>query len=553
MLKKLRGKTKAELATLPDNPQLITISMKAGRKQQRRQDHQLPHDVLIVIFEEACRQTSPLDNNSDRSWVYRYIDLPSSPNHDRCFVTLMRLTQICYYWREVAVGTALLWNRINLPCRDAKLLELHIERSRNTSLDVSVHYFQDENLNAEFDAFLLQHMHRIRRLYIDICHRITLILPECNAPYLTGLYVKAHVWPLHSTPVQILTHTPNLRKISFRSVKPTIPSSNLSSITHLYLTNPFTTSEDTYIQYPKLMDMLSHCQALVEMDVDFNSHEATPLDVTYRIDFPNLQFLRLRNLTHHPSYYPLSHFKAHVLRALYIYNKINTFPPASVLLPTSLVDLASLNVQAARITHRGGQSPLSFRLYSDLGFVNEVFMCVQGTPSEILRHFFLEVIRSHGLTSIESLHIKFYQGDGYSTLEHDLDFHYVKSLPNIRSIHIEGIRFTDSNSLGSQFFKTITSSGTQSQGRQHDTLFLPKLEKLTVTHKTSDRIFPTVTPAVKKTVLACDDLVHFLRYRVQHKSALKELYIHWKAVEDGWSSWKTQEIASFVGTLQFFD
>lgn len=110
----------------------------------RIRPHNLPPEVLIVVFEDAISQV-----------------VNDMPTPRRCFVTLMRLTQVCSYWRKVAISAPSLRNQ---------LLDLHIRRSQNTGLDICIHYSADEALDLQFDAFLSEYMHRARSVYLRPYH-----------------------------------------------------------------------------------------------------------------------------------------------------------------------------------------------------------------------------------------------------------------------------------------------------------------------------------------------------------------------------------------------
>lgn len=491
----------------------------------RIRPHNLPPEVLIVVFDDAISQV--------------VIDMPTPR---RCFVTLMRLTQVCSYWRKVAISAPSLWNRINLPSRDAQLLDLHIRRSQNIGLDISIHYSADEVLDLQFDAFLSEYIHRARSVYLRPYNPRTLVLPSGLSNTLINLTVDSRPdWRINRSPapsnLRMLTQTPSLRRISLYSVKPgwIIPSI-LASLTHLVLTD---LSDPHNVDLPHLLNILSQSPNLIELRTTYAMPSLSSSVFTRtgeRIFCANLRRLHLQLSRCHPSQYPLFHLEAPALRELNMYSCVTQLPPISDVLPITLIDLNALDVQAARVTHQNLRSTL-FQLYSDANFESEVFTYAHKVGAFI--DLFHGIIRTHRLHSITSLLIH-YESVSDATRE----FQYLTSLRNIRSIHFECSEHAGANSLGYDFFPAVID-----MQRQNESSILPMLEKLT---------FSVASPHCGHNIfmvkiLATDRLLTFLRARANYGKVLKELVIHWTVVRGKLDPWISTELSSLVGTFRFID
>lgn len=128
-------------------------------------------------------------------------------------------------------------------------------------------------------------------------------------------------------------------------------------------------------------------------------------------------------------------------------------------------------------------------------------------------------------------------------------FQYLTTLKNIRSIQIEGLEYAKAESLGSDFFSAVIDM------QQRDISILPMLEKLTfrVIAVPSVRLVTASSYRPRAAILSFDKLMDFLSARAKHGNALKELVIHWKAVQYELDPRDTRELASLVGDLRFFE
>lgn len=89
-------------------------------KKPRCPINDLPPEILILIFEEYCN-TWGLTNN---------VLLPE-----------LRLTQVCQYWRSIAINLSSLWTRIVAsPLTPSHVIPTYLERSRALPLDVDIDF-----------------------------------------------------------------------------------------------------------------------------------------------------------------------------------------------------------------------------------------------------------------------------------------------------------------------------------------------------------------------------------------------------------------------------
>ncbi|KAF8307953.1 hypothetical protein DL93DRAFT_2100997 [Clavulina sp. PMI_390] len=132
-------------------PQLTEMSVQ--EKPPCDLPFELWSSIFLILHQETCRGASK----------------PTSLR------TLLSVTAVSRYWREVALHTAQLWNSINIAIPPADipfttLLELtraHLERSRDALLDIDfiAHYPLEQGL--ELWNLLLPHLYRCRSLQVQ--------------------------------------------------------------------------------------------------------------------------------------------------------------------------------------------------------------------------------------------------------------------------------------------------------------------------------------------------------------------------------------------------
>ena len=90
----------------------------ALEKEQRCPINDLPPEILILVFEEYCSVWDPTNN----------VLLPE-----------LRLTQVCQYWRSIAINLSRLWTRIVAsPQTPSHVIPTYLKRSQALSLDVDI-------------------------------------------------------------------------------------------------------------------------------------------------------------------------------------------------------------------------------------------------------------------------------------------------------------------------------------------------------------------------------------------------------------------------------
>lgn len=124
------------------NEQMVTSEKQPQRPKTLRNTHThmsgLPADLLLDIF---------------------MILKAASPHHR--LGPWHRANLVCRHWRRVAVGAPILWNELPTDNHDFTLLML--ERTRMADL----HIFMDNETSTQTATAILDHIGRIRSLYID--------------------------------------------------------------------------------------------------------------------------------------------------------------------------------------------------------------------------------------------------------------------------------------------------------------------------------------------------------------------------------------------------
>ncbi|KDQ14351.1 hypothetical protein BOTBODRAFT_174838 [Botryobasidium botryosum FD-172 SS1] len=131
------------------------------RNQSESLIYRLPNETLSMIFELVLPPAvEPLEEESPK----RQFCLKKSPFKAR-FRAVILLTNVSNLWRNIAIETPRLWNKI--PTLSASVLEVPLHRSKCASLDVywSNEYGRRRNVQ-DFAGMMLLHRHRIRSLVV---------------------------------------------------------------------------------------------------------------------------------------------------------------------------------------------------------------------------------------------------------------------------------------------------------------------------------------------------------------------------------------------------
>ncbi|KAF5343445.1 hypothetical protein D9758_011808 [Tetrapyrgos nigripes] len=178
----------------------------------------IPPEILGRIFGFCCER-------SRIAWDY--IDCP-----------VVKLSQVCTGWRELARTTSSLWACIDIdvnhPEQDIDLtvsrVKTHLTMSRQSPLHLSLGVNSDEGVDAELCRPVVEclgkHSERWQTLILDV-PRDVLLDPSFssvrhNLPMLTHLDLWPpdgfHVTPTHTATVEVFSSAPMLRSLKLGSI-----------------------------------------------------------------------------------------------------------------------------------------------------------------------------------------------------------------------------------------------------------------------------------------------------------------------------------------------
>ncbi|KAI8982812.1 hypothetical protein BD414DRAFT_579099 [Trametes punicea] len=235
----------------------------------------LPFEILAMIF-LVVRDTA----RSQLDWV--------------C------LAWVCSYWRQVAIGTALLWAslRITRPC-SVDLISVLLARSSGLDLELEVHTAAFEPLDIL--ARVLEHSDRLRSLSLIYLHEQTsavqsalnVVMPRLHSLSLRVVYHPACLLSNireFSTLNLEARCVPALRDLHIISVHLLVPASVLRGLVSLELSEFSQIS--SRLPYEYIYGMLETCGETLQR---LHIHNV-PCAVMHMSPEPELRFIQLREL-----------------------------------------------------------------------------------------------------------------------------------------------------------------------------------------------------------------------------------------------------------------
>ncbi|KIM44512.1 hypothetical protein M413DRAFT_442480 [Hebeloma cylindrosporum] len=264
-------------------------------KEERCPIKDLPPEILILIFEEYCNAWSPTNN----------VLLPE-----------LRLTQICQYWRWIAIDHSKMWTRIVAsPQTPPYVIPTYLERSRARPLDLDIDLRHEAS-----DGTRVNNAFRWRRLNLHIgpqdATAVSSDLRELGTPVLEELRLSSGS---HVSGINKLFEggAPLLKSLRLVGTSLLCLSPSFAQITALHLTS------NCPMHFSIFHHLLTTMINLQELALQTRVVEGWPLypspaDI---IHLPALESLKLSD-RRWPLFIPLLSISAPILRTLLLYDLV---------------------------------------------------------------------------------------------------------------------------------------------------------------------------------------------------------------------------------------
>lgn len=266
----------------------------------------IPVEILLLIFEEYCRAGGPTNSGS----------LPE-----------LLLTQVCAYWRLLAVHVPTLWTTLTItPQTPSHVVNAYLQRSQQLPLDLEIDLRHDSTDVFKREQALAAWMAvkpssaRWRRLAIQIGpHDASFIsedLQQLGSPRLQELRISSASHVSGITKV-FEGGTPSLKSLRLSGMSVQHFSPSLHQLTHLHLTS------NCPIHFSIFQPLMSKMVSLQELVLRSRVVEGWPLYPTSEdvISLPSLMVLKLSD-RRWPLFIPLLSISAPMLHTLSLYDLV---------------------------------------------------------------------------------------------------------------------------------------------------------------------------------------------------------------------------------------
>lgn len=178
---------------------------------------------------------------------------------------LIKLSHVCFFWRETCLSTSTLWSDIRMPSLfcgvgSVRLVEMHLSRSRSAALDIQIHnsapFGRDLNLDGArtISKNLILHRERWKRLWVigdrtleefnSIFQQIVNSSETLRFPHLELLQLEDTEDEIH---VFSAAEFPRLRKMAISTFTPGLfPFQQLTSLSLLHSLHRFPRTVEKY-------------------------------------------------------------------------------------------------------------------------------------------------------------------------------------------------------------------------------------------------------------------------------------------------------------------
>ncbi|THH30376.1 hypothetical protein EUX98_g3836 [Antrodiella citrinella] len=260
----------------------VSLALLAKYRNSLRPFNRITADILVAIFRELARDYSDPHETSFGSYPW------------------MGVAQVCQFWRDVALTSAILWT--NISTRYPKSALACVERSGDASLSLFVYHNSSRDNVASVLEAMLPNIKRLRRLIVpsnylrtsdDNIHELLRPLMEVPAPMLEVLETdKVRAEPGWVTMPTVFTgHTPSLTRLRIHVMVPEITSVSLSKLRVLTLCGRKHTP--IIVGVSKFLDLLEACPLLEIVKVDKSNFSHAEDDESRNIELNHLRVLEM--------------------------------------------------------------------------------------------------------------------------------------------------------------------------------------------------------------------------------------------------------------------
>ncbi|TCD64154.1 hypothetical protein EIP91_004503 [Steccherinum ochraceum] len=260
----------------------VSLALLAKYRNSLRPFNRLTSDILVIIFRELARDYSDPHETTFGSYPW------------------MGVAQVCQFWRDVALTSAVLWT--NISTRYPKSALACIERSGDAALSLFVCSKSSRDQVADVLDAMIPHVKRLRRLVVpsnylrtsdDSIDELLRPLMESPAPLLEVLETnKVRADPGWITiPHMFSGHTPLLTRLRVHFMVPSPSSISLSKLRILTLCGRKHTPIN--IGVSKFLDLLEASPELEVLKVEKANLLSADEDESRHIELPRLRVFEL--------------------------------------------------------------------------------------------------------------------------------------------------------------------------------------------------------------------------------------------------------------------
>ncbi|OBZ79098.1 hypothetical protein A0H81_00283 [Grifola frondosa] len=293
LMQNLRNMSTDDLSSLK-----ALIPIINGIINERNSVSKIPSEILCHIFRyvpSAYDYASHIAYKSNPSYITEYPPFMWPDNGLRSTRELIPITRVCRRWREIALGSPLLWSSISDPSDSAALT--YLERAGGSvPLTVYLGRISTQFCRNVFDSHIL----RLRELHVMLWYTPGLrssSFPRyfnSPAPELENLTISidpnsANRPPNVEFPILFDGNIPRLKVLNLH-FQTWLPGNHFPNLTHLFL---FVPSIATEYEPTAILTLLSKCPMLQDMVV---VNVAPPSDWDYGLRYRSAPLHHLRRV-----------------------------------------------------------------------------------------------------------------------------------------------------------------------------------------------------------------------------------------------------------------